>query len=78
MFELDAQGDLAAGELVGQHRHRPPEHVWSHLAGRDLLQSGPGAGGVDVRDEGVEHLVAAGDNGVLSEQGREEPVVPGG
>ena len=78
VFELNTQGDLAAGELIGQDRHRPPEHVRSHGAGRDLLQAGPGADGVDVRDEGVEHLITAGDNGMLSEQGREEPVVPGG
>jgi hypothetical protein len=32
----------------------------------------------DVRGEGVEHLAAAGDSGVVSVQGREEPVVPGG
>ena len=74
VFELDAQRDLAAGELVGQHRHRSPEHVWSHVAGRDLVQSGPVAGRVDVRGERVEHLVAAGPDGVLAEQGREEPV----
>ena len=75
MLELDAQRDLAAGELVGQHRHRPPEHVGSGLAGRDRLQAGRGGGRVDVVDEGVEHLVAAGDVGGFALQRREEPVV---
>ena len=37
MFELDAQGDFAAGELVGQHRHCAPEHVWPDVAGGDFL-----------------------------------------
>ena len=75
MFELDAERDLAAGELVGQHRHRASEHVRSGLAGRDCLQPSRCAGGVDVGDEGVEHLVAARDVGIVAEHGREQSVV---
>jgi hypothetical protein len=58
VLELDAQGDLGSGELVGQHRHCLAEHVWPGLAGRDLVQSGPGAGGVDVGDERIDHAGA--------------------
>jgi hypothetical protein len=54
MLELDTQGDLGSCELVGQHRHLA-EHMWPDLAGRDLVQSGPGAGGVDMGDERVDH-----------------------
>ena len=42
MLELDAQRYLAAGELIGQHRHGPPEHVGSGPACRDRLQASHG------------------------------------
>ena len=75
VLELDAQRDLAARELIGKHRHGPPKHVGSGLPGRDRFQAGLSGRGVDVVDEGVEHLMAARDVGGFAQQRREEPVV---
>ena len=66
------------GNWSVKHRHCSSEHVRSYGAGRDPLQAGTGAGGVDVRGEGIEHLVAAGDTGMSAVQGREEPIVADG
>ena len=76
MLELDAQGDLAAGELVGEHRHRPAEHVGPGCAVRDPVEPGAGAGGVDVADESVKHLVTSRDLVGFTDHRREQPVVP--
>jgi hypothetical protein len=52
--------------LVGQHGHRPAEHVGADLAGGDGLQPGPLAGGVDVADERVQHAGAMDALAVVS------------
>jgi hypothetical protein len=50
------------------------EHVWPDPAGGDFVEAGHRAGGVDVSDEGVDHLMAASDVRVRSLQRGEDPV----
>ncbi|MFD5516371.1 hypothetical protein [Streptomyces sp. NPDC127066] len=41
VLELNAGSDLGTGELVGEHRHRPAEHVRAEVGERDLVESRP-------------------------------------